>query len=111
MTYRVVLQRLAVADLDAAYLRAARNAPQTAARWLERFHSTLQTLGTHPERCPPARENGKVAVELRELLFGRKPHVFRIFFTIDRDVVRILRIRRAQRRFLTQQKLDEAAES
>ncbi len=37
MTYRVILQRLAVQDLEDAFVWAARKAPGTAARWLDRF--------------------------------------------------------------------------
>jgi hypothetical protein len=38
-------------------LRAAQNAPETAARWLDRFHVALQTLASNPERCVLAPEN------------------------------------------------------
>jgi len=55
-----------------------------------------------------ARENRKVDIELREYLFGKRPFVFRVIFTIDGETVRILRIRRAQRRFLTRDEIDEA---
>ncbi len=107
--YRVVLQRLAVADLQEAYEWAARRAPRTAERWLRRFEEALQTLDRNPQRCPLAREHGKVEGELREFLFGKPPSVFRVVFTIDQDTVRILRsIRRAQRRFLTKQQIDQA---
>ena len=108
MTYRVILQRLAVADLQEAYEWAARRAPRTAQRWLKRFEDALQSLERNPQRCPFARENGKVEVELREFLLGKPPFVFRVVFTIDQDAVRILRVRRAQRRFLTKPQIDEA---
>ena len=110
MKYRVFLQRLAVQDLEEAYAWAARKAPATAARWFDRFQASLQKLDTNPQRCPHAREHGKVDVELRESLFGRPPNVYRPIFTIDGDTVRVLRIRRAQRRPLTRKQLDEASE-
>ena len=108
MSCRVRLQRLANQDLEEAYARAARNAPQAAARWLDRFQSALHVLSHNPERCPFAKENAKVDLELREFHFGNKPHVFRVIFTIDGETVRILRIRRAQRRFLTRKEIDQA---
>ncbi|MCA9124481.1 MAG: transposase [Planctomycetaceae bacterium] len=43
-----------------------------------------------------------------ELLHGHKPYVFRIIFVIDRSLVRILRVRRGQRRNLTEQQLEDA---
>ncbi len=82
----------------------------TAARWLDRFRAALRRLDTNPQRCPRAREHRKVPVELREILFGRRPNVYRVIFLIDGDTVRVLRIRRAQRRPLTRKQFDEASE-
>jgi plasmid stabilization system protein ParE len=109
MTCRVILQRLAIQDLDDAFVWAARKAPSTAARWLDRFQSALQRLDTNPQYCPRAREHRKVDVELRETLFGKTPNVYRAIFVIDGDTVRVLRIRRAQRRPLTRNQIDEAS--
>ena len=108
MKYRVQLQRLARQDLWAVYRRAASCAPATASRWLDRFERTLQTLDERPDRCPLAHESAKVAVEVRVLLFGRQPNVFRVLFTVDGDAVRVLRIRRAQRRFLSRSELKDS---
>lgn len=108
MSHCVVVQRLAREDLSEAYRYAARRAPQTARRWLDRFETAIGSLARHPQRCPLARENGKVEMEVRELHFGKQPSVFRVIFTIDGPVVRVLRVRRAQRRALTRRQLDEA---
>jgi plasmid stabilization system protein ParE len=108
MTYRVIVQRLAAHDLQTAHRWSAQRAPHAADLWLDRFQQAIRALGRNPERCRLARENGKVDAEVREFLFGRSPHVFRVIFTIDGDYVRVLRIRRGQRRFLTQAELEEA---
>jgi len=108
MSYRVVLQRLAVADLQDYHDYAAKHSPLDADRWLDRFHHALKTLEAHPERCNLAREHGKVDVELREFLFGKRPYVFRVLFFTDGELVRILRIRRGQRRALSADDLREA---
>ena len=110
MSYRVVVQRLALQDLEDAYVWAARRAPETAARWLRRFQEALQNLAQKAQQCPLAAENRRSSVELRQWLFGKRPNVFRVIFTIDRDSVRILRILRAQRRFLSRKQLDQAVE-
>jgi len=110
MSHHVLVQRLARKDLADAYQYAARRAPQTARRWLDRFEAALRTLAHHPERWPLARENGKVELEVREFHFGKRPHVFRVIFTVDGASVRILRIRRAQRRALTRRQLERAWE-
>jgi len=108
MRFRVVLQRLAQDDLQDAYAWAARAAPAEAAKWLDRFEVALQSLNSNPKRCPLARESSKAQIELREYLFGKRPNVFRAIFMIDGTRVRILRIRRAQRRFLTRKEIEEA---
>jgi plasmid stabilization system protein ParE len=108
MTFRVVLQRLASADVAEAYEWAASRAPDEASKWVSRLEKTLGTLAEHPDQCPLARESSKVAIEVRELLFGRRPYVFRVLYVIDGDVVRILRILRAQQRFLTKSQIEEA---
>ncbi len=108
MSYNVVVQSLARSDLQEAYGWAAERAPLSAERWLDRFERSLERLAEFPDRCSLARENGKVDVELREFLFGKKPYVFRVIFTIDGQFVRILRIRRAQRRFLTKAEIEIA---
>jgi plasmid stabilization system protein ParE len=111
MRYRLVLQRLAREDLYQAYEWAAANAPGTAIAWLKRFQDSLESLDHNPERCPLAHESGKVAVDVREFLFGKRPSVFRVLFIIDGEIVRILRIRRAQRRFLTKSEMNDALKS
>lgn len=111
MTYRVRLHQHAVQDLDEAYRWSARSAPEAAARWLERFDAALATLAENPERCSKAPEDEQVHFEIRQLLFGRRPHVFRVLYTIDSDTVRVFRILRAQRRFLTRRQIEDAAEN
>lgn len=107
MTHTVILHQFARAELDQAFLWAAKRAPETAARWLDRFQDAIQTLRLRPERCPQA--SMRVAgFEVFEFHFGRHPYVFRAYFVIDGSLVRILRIRRAQRRGISAKKLRES---
>ena len=107
--HQVVLQKRASQDLEDAYLYATERAPLTATTWLNRFHNALKTLQHTPERCPLAPENRKTnRAELRELLYGRRPNVFRAVYYIDGNTVRILGIRRAARRYLTRRELNDA---
>src|SRR5262245_13456578 len=108
MKYDVRLQPPAVRDLEEAYVWAANHAPLTAERWLARFQEALQTLGTNPLRCAFAPEHRKAKRDLRQLLFGKKPNVFRAVFLIEGEVVRVLRIRRAARRPLKQKDLEDS---
>jgi hypothetical protein len=58
-----------------------------------------------------APEDSLVEAVIRQFLFGRKPDVFRVLFTIEDDQVRLLTIRRAQRRLLTRKPLREVLRS
>ncbi len=107
MTYRVRLQPLAEQDLEEAYLWAAKQAPETAGRWLARFEAALHSLSEFPERCALAPEHKKLKRQLRQFLYGRKPNVFRAVFLIDGETVRVIRIRRASRRYLIKRELGE----
>jgi plasmid stabilization system protein ParE len=64
-------------------------------------------LADNPRRFSLAPENGKVRREIRQLLFGKRPNVYRAVFTIDGDSVRVLRIRRASRHALTKRELED----
>lgn len=94
MTYRVVVTENAKANLRSYYSHAASRAPLTAERWLDRFETALATLASNPQRCTLAPENDVVAVEIRQLFFGKPPSIYRALFTIAGDEVRILHIRR-----------------
>lgn len=110
MTYQVRVHRLARLDLRDAYEWTHQRAPNTVDRWFDRFREAIGSLESHPERCPLAAENAKVSMEVREMHFGRRPNVFRVIFHIDGNCVRVLRIRRGQRRLLTRRQIDEAAD-
>jgi len=62
------------------------------------MEEAIASLSSLPERCPLAPENARFPFEVRQLLYGRKPHVYRILFTIEGDAVKILHIRHARRR-------------
>ena len=95
MKYRGVVTENAKANLRSYYLRAAGRAPFTAERWLNRFQKALATLASNPERCSLAPEDDVVDAEIRQLLFGKRPSVFRALFTIAKDEVQVLHMRRA----------------
>ena len=107
MKYRVIVQPPALADLEEAYEWAAKRAPQTAARWYNRFENALQTLDTNPQRCGIAPENEAVEPKIRQFLFGKKPNVFRALFTVEGSNVRVLHIRRASRRVMIADEIQE----
>jgi plasmid stabilization system protein ParE len=62
----------------------------------------IASLATFPERCPLAPEAVGLHFEVRQFLYGRKPHVYRILFTIEGDTVNILHIRHGRRTLLSE---------
>jgi mRNA-degrading endonuclease RelE of RelBE toxin-antitoxin system len=66
-----------------------------AHRWFNGIEKAVCTLEAQPYRRPAAPESAKAKRALRHLLYGRKPHVYRIIYEIDepRKVVRVLTIR------------------
>lgn len=108
--HRIIIHRFALSDLDDAYQFAARHAPTAATAWLTRFEAALRTLETNPDRCPTAHESRRTGRDLREFLFGRRPNIFRVIFLIEDDSVRVLRIRRSARRYLSNREIEESLE-
>ncbi len=94
MTYSVIVTHKAKDDLRHYYAVAAKHAPETAARWLNRFEEALQTLSAHPTRCPLAPEDDLVAQPVYQFVFGRRTGRYRALFTIDGNQVLVLHIRR-----------------
>jgi plasmid stabilization system protein ParE len=100
MVYRVEVARNAEAELEELYLWVVARAPQQGAKWFNGVERAVLSLGQHPKRCPVAPESIDPDNPIRVLSYGRKPHVYRIFFTVDdqRNVVRVVHVRRGARR-------------
>jgi plasmid stabilization system protein ParE len=96
MAFEIKYSDEAKKNLDAitSWLLYERFAGETALRWLERLREKIYTLSELPDRCPLARESKSLPFEMRQLLYGRKPRVYRILFTIEANTVHILYIRR-----------------
>lgn len=76
----------------------AEQAGEAGWRWFEGLEKAIATLADLPTRCPLAPENAASPFEVRHLLYGHKPHVYRVLFTIDGDTVVILHIWHGRRR-------------
>lgn len=98
MAYLVRIASRAERDLASLYLRI-NAADSTAARqWYEGLKRAILSLAERPNRCPVTPENKK----LRHLLYGRKPHVYRVVYHVNerRRQVDVLHIRHGARRKL-----------
>lgn len=97
MKYRVELTAAALVDIEAAYRWYFERSPEAAERWRRRLLRAVARLESNPRRCAVAPESTMVNVEIRELIFGRRTGVYRVFFTIQADVVYIVHVRHAAR--------------
>jgi plasmid stabilization system protein ParE len=95
MEYCVEFTNRAIRDLADLYrnINAVESIP--AARWYSRLEKSIQSLDHLPYRCPVAPESGRTGRRLRQLLFGRRPRVYRVLFEIheQRQEVLVLAIR------------------
>ena len=99
MAYLVELTDRSARDLQDLF--EAKNAPDsaTAARWYNGLEKAVFTLERYPARCPVAPEGKRAGRRLRHLLYGKKPHVYRVIYEIDEPnkLVRVLTIRHGAR--------------
>lgn len=99
MAFRVELSDRAQADITAIYdwLRS-QQAGDAGERWFVALREAISSLSSLPLRCPVAPESRESPVEVRQLLYGRTSHVYRILFAVEGDVVRVLHLRHGRRR-------------
>jgi len=99
MAYRVDTARSAETELEELYLWVVERAPRQGATWFNGLERAVLSLDQHPERCPVAPESIDPDHPVRALSYGRKPHVYRVFFTVDHNagVVRVVHVRRGGR--------------
>jgi plasmid stabilization system protein ParE len=97
MAYRFEFAPTAIAQAGEIHDRIAELSPEQAAKWYQGLFEKIETLKTFPLRCPKADLGGDPGEEYRELLYGKRRHMYRILFTVRDDVIRIATIWRASR--------------
>lgn len=99
MAYRVEIARNADAELEELYLWVVARAPHQGAKWFNGLERAVLLLDQLPKRCPVAPEGINPDQPVRVLSYGRKPHVYRVFFTVNdtAEVVRVVHIRHGAR--------------
>ena len=102
MTYLVEFATRAARDLEILYVEKNAAESHGAARWYNGLEQAVDALATYPNRCPVAREARRAKRKLRNLLYGKKPHVYRVIYEVDegRQAVWVLTIRHGARRKL-----------
>ena len=108
MTYRVELTGRADRDLDILYVYVEKNATDSpaATRWYNGIEEAVYSLESSPHRCPVAAEGRRSGQPLHHLLYGKKPHVYRVINEIDEQgkLISVLAIWHGARK---PEKLDE----
>src|SRR5438874_5169474 len=98
MDFRVELSERAQRDISAIYdWLHSQQAGDPGELWFVALRAAIASLTNLPSRCSLAPENRDVPV-LRQLLYGRRPHVYRILFAIEGETVQVLHIRHGRRR-------------
>jgi toxin ParE1/3/4 len=98
MAYLVKLMPRARRDLRLIFDYIHAGETPAAFRWYRGLEREILSLEETPNRCPSVPESGN----LRHLLYGRKPRVYRVIYRVleEKKQVHVLHIRHsAQRRF------------
>lgn len=99
MAYRVKITPRAQQDLTDIFNRIGAASSGSALKWYLALRESLRSLRLNPERSTVTPENR----ELRHLLYGGRPHVYRVIYRISekQKVVDILHIRHGARQEFT----------
>jgi plasmid stabilization system protein ParE len=100
MRYPVDLAANAAAELEQLYLWVVAQAPHRGPAWFNGLEKAILSLDRHPDRCPIAPEGLDSAHPIRVLHYGRRPHIYSVFFTVDHadEAVRIVHVRHGARK-------------
>jgi toxin ParE1/3/4 len=94
MAYLVDITRRAARDLGHIYEDIHAEESEAAFAWYRGLKESVLSLELHAAGCPVTPENGK----LRHLLYGKKPHIYRVIFRIlEKQEVEVLHIRHGAR--------------
>jgi plasmid stabilization system protein ParE len=96
MAYLVSITSRAERDLVELFARINAESSDAALKWYRGLKNDILSLGEHPNRCPVLRAKDK----LRQLLYGRNPHVYRVIYRVleKQKQVEVLHIRYGARR-------------
>jgi toxin ParE1/3/4 len=96
MAYLVSITSRAERDLAQLYSQINAENSGAALKWYLGLKEAILSLEEHPSRCPAIRAKDK----LRHLLYGNKPHVYRVIYRVleKQKRVEVLHIRHGARR-------------
>jgi toxin ParE1/3/4 len=86
MEFLVELTDRAGRDLEAIYRYIHAESSERAFEWFNGLEAAIFNLASQPERGTRTPENP----ELRELLYGNKPHVYRVIYRIEKRAGKLM---------------------
>jgi toxin ParE1/3/4 len=91
MAYLVNVTSRAERDLAHLYTQINAEYSDAALKWYRGLKEAILSLEEHPNRCPITRKSDK----LRHLLYGSKPHIYRVIYHVleKQKRVEVLHIR------------------
>jgi plasmid stabilization system protein ParE len=99
MAFRVEISHQAERDAEEILeWLLSQKSGQAGIDWFLALDDAFASLREFPERCAIAPESARFPFDVRQLFYGRKPHIYRILFTISADAVTVLHIRHGRRR-------------
>lgn len=95
MAYRVDLTPRAARDLRQIYRSINASDSGQARVWFNGLERLISSLDEHPARGAAVPED----IRLRQVLYGRKPHLYRVIYAVDdqQDAVVVVHIRHGAR--------------
>ena len=97
MKYKVIVSDSAKCEILEAYEWIAERTTTKAVKWLLGVEAAIGGLNLFPASHALARENGAIPSEIRQLLYGKRQHKYRILHTIQGNDVVVLHVRHAAR--------------
>ena len=106
MAFVVIIGRRAQADIANTVAGTGWPSPAAANRWrMNLLSAVIPKLEADPKRYPQSDDAARLGFDLREMLYGRRRHIYRVLFTIDGNTVNVLRVRHAAQDRLTEDDL------
>ena len=97
MEYRFEFAPLALRQARAERDWIADQSPERAEKWFRGLFREIESLKSFPRRCPISSESRHFGEEVRELLYGKRRSVYRVFYALRGDVIRVMGVWRADR--------------
>jgi plasmid stabilization system protein ParE len=98
MAYLVRITSRAERDFASLFQHINAGESDAALKWYRGLKEAVLSLEEHPDRCPVTPEKK----QLRHLLYGNKPHIYRVIYRVleKQKQVEVLHIRHGARQKL-----------